>query len=114
MKVQMYLIGRDGSYNATAIYEDGTVTVCRGSKIRQSFASHVRGGKTAKKFRESVDVVGEDGLTKQDCVFTSPSTAAQFVMGSSVNGWTAWHIDKKTNLKSYVEAHGGAKNGKVD
>lgn len=104
MKTEMYLRGRDGQYNAEAVYEDGIVTVKKGSLIRASFADHVRGGRVAKRYRDDPEVLGKNGITKKDCVFTSPSTAAQFVMGSSVNGWTAWHIDKKTTLRKFVDA----------
>lgn len=103
MKVEMYLTARDGSYDAKAVFDDNNVVVKKGAKIRMTFADHVRGGRSAKKYRDDSTVVDENGITKQDCSFTSPSTAAQFVMGSSVNGWSAWHIDKKTNLKKYVE-----------
>lgn len=103
MKVALYLNARDGGYNAKATYDGAKVAVLKGSKIRLSFANHVRGGKTAKKYRDNPLFVDTNGFTLDDCVFESPSTAAQFVMGSSVNGWTAWHIDKKTTLKKYVE-----------
>ena len=104
MKTEIYLTAKDGSYNAQAIYDStGEITVKKGSHIRMQFAAHIRGGKTAKKYRENPAYVNEEGVTLQDCKFTSPSTAAQFVMGSSTNGWTAWHIDKKTNLKQYIE-----------
>ena len=104
MKIEIYLTARDGSYDAHAIYEDGLITIKKGSKIRLSFAQHVRGGKIAKRFLDDRDVVNLDGITQKECSFNSPSTAAQFVMGSSVNGWTAWHVDRKRNLKQYVDA----------
>lgn len=105
MKTEMYLTARDRNYNAKAIYDDGEVVVKKGSLLRTTFADHVRGGNAAKKFREDPDIVGVDGITKKDCAFSSPSTAAQFVMGSSVNGWTAWHVDKKTTLRKYVDSN---------
>lgn len=103
MKFEIYLKAKDDSYDASAIYEDGEITVKKGSRIRMQFAAHVRGGKAAKKYREDPSIVDEAGITKKECKFSSPSTAAQFIMGSSVNGWTAWHIDKKTNLKQFIE-----------
>ncbi len=104
MKAEIYLRGRDGKSDSVAVYQDGIVTVKKGSLIRMTFADHVRGGDTAKKYREDPTVVGSDGITKKDCAFSSPSTAAQFVTGSSVNGWTAWHVDKKTSLRKFVDA----------
>ncbi|MCD8148192.1 MAG: DUF4357 domain-containing protein [Clostridiales bacterium] len=105
MKVSIFLTARDGGYNATALYEDGKITVQKGSLIRMSFADHIRGGRIAKQYRNDPSVVDEKGIVKKDCMFSSPSTAAQFVMGSSTNGWTAWHVDKKTSLRKYVDAN---------
>ena len=102
MKVSVYLKTRDGSCEANAIFEGEKITVLKGSKVRKAFAEHIRGGKTAKLLRNDTGVVNESGIVLKDCVFSSPSTAAQFVMGSSVNGWIAWHVDKKTNLKDYL------------
>lgn len=113
MKVKVYLISKSDSYNAVAVYENGKVTVKQGAKLRMPFANHVRGGQTAKKYRENPDFVNENGVTIKNCEFLSPSTAAQFVMGSSVNGWKAWHVDKKTTLKQYVERY-KEENGEND
>ena len=57
----MYLRGRDGQYNAEAVYEDGIVTVKKGSLIRASFADHVRGGRVAKRYRDDPEVLGKNG-----------------------------------------------------
>lgn len=105
MKVSIFLTARNGDYSASALYEDGKVTVLKGSLIRMSFADHIRGGRTAKKYRDDPSVVDDNGIVKKDCVFSSPSTAAQFVMGSSTNGWHSWHVDKKTSLRKYVDAN---------
>lgn len=107
MKVEIYLSAKNGNYNAIGTFEEGCVVVKKGSQLRMSFAEHIRGGKTAKKYREDSAVVDQSGITLKDCCFKSPSTAAQFVMGSSVNGWEAWHVDKKTNLKKYIESSKG-------
>ena len=107
MKVEMYLIARDGTYNATATFDDGKVIVKRGSLLRMTFASHVHGGRIVKRLRADTSILNEAGITQKDCEFNSPSTAAQFVMGSSVNGWTAWHVEKKTNLRKYLEEASG-------
>ena len=56
----------------------------------------------AKRCRNDATIVDETGITLKDCTFSSPSTAAQFIMESSINGWEAWHIDKKTSLKKYI------------
>jgi hypothetical protein len=38
-----------------------------------------------------------------DVKFTSPSSAAQFVTGRSVNGYVAWRPDDKMSLKEYLK-----------
>lgn len=103
MKVELYLTARDGSYNASGLYDNGNVIVKKGSRIRLYFAPHIRGGNTAKKYRDNPSIVDQNGVTLQDCSFSSPSTAAQFVKGCSVNGLIAWRVNKTTNLKKYIE-----------
>ncbi|MEA4898705.1 MAG: DUF4357 domain-containing protein [Christensenellaceae bacterium] len=98
MSLEVYLTSKDQSYDAKGSYSEGTFIVKKGSKIRLAFAEHIRGGKKAKSFRDDPHVVDSDGIVLADCVFTSPSTAAQFVTGRSANGYMVWHIDKKTTL----------------
>lgn len=105
MKVKIQLVARNNNYRATAIYENGKISIEKGSKLRVSCSSHFRCSKIIKKYREDPTFVNEDGVIIKKCEFSTPSAAAQFIMGSSVNGWTAWHVDKNTNLKQYVESH---------
>lgn len=101
--MKIYLKGRNGVYDATAEYEDGKITVLKGSKIQMDFAEHIRGGRLAKKFRENNEYVDGNGVVIKDCEFNSASTAAQFVSGRSTNGLVAWKVEKKTSLKDYLE-----------
>lgn len=102
--MKIYLKGRNGVYDATAEYEDGKITVLKGTKIQMDFAEHIRGGRLAKKFRESREYVDGNGLVIKDCEFRSASTAAQFVTGRSTNGLVAWKLEKKVSLKDYLES----------
>ena len=102
MKVEIYLSSRNDAYNAIATYEDGTITVKKGGHIQMDFADHIRGGKTAKGYREDNTYVNQEGLILKDCVFTSASTAAQFVTGRSTNGLVAWKVEKRKSLKDYL------------
>lgn len=104
MTVKIYLKAKNGNYDATANYEDGKIIIQKGSKIQLDFADHIRGGKTAKKFRENKEYVDNTGTVIKNCEFNSPSTAAQFVTGRSTNGHIAWKVDKKTSLKKYIES----------
>lgn len=101
--IDIYLKARNGNYDAKGKYNEGEIIVIKGSKIQMDFAEHIRGGKTAKKYREDANFVNTDGIVLKDCVFSSSSTAAQFVTGRSTNGKLAWHLDKKTTLKKYLE-----------
>lgn len=104
MDLLLYLRTRDQTCDAKAKYNKKTIIVLKGSQIRLSFANHVRGGKTAKRYRSDPEYVDVNGIVINDCIFNSPSTAAQFVTGSSVNGWEAWHVNKKTSLKDYMNS----------
>ena len=103
MKTDIYLKSRNDSFDASGTFDNGKTIVKKGSRIRLSFADHVRGGTTAKRLRENPTIVSPSGVVLEDCTFNSPSTAAQFVMGSSVNGWRAWHVDKKTSLEKAIK-----------
>ncbi len=105
MNIKVYLLTRDNECDAVGIYNGESLKVLKGSKIRSTFAEHVKGGKTAKRYREDSSMVDCNNILLQDCVFRSPSTAAQFVTGASVNGLLSWHIDKKTSLKRFLDVH---------
>lgn len=102
MKVEVKLISKKDVYSATAVYEDGMITVKKGGHIQMDFADHIRGGNKAKSFREDKTCVDEEGTILKDCVFSSASTAAQFVTGRSTNGLIAWKVDTKKTLKDYI------------
>lgn len=104
MEIEVYLTSKHQAYNAIGLYTDKTFIVKKGSKIRLGFAGHIKGGKTAKRYREDPSVVDAQGNVLKDCAFGSSSTAAQFVTGCSTNGLEAWRVDKQTSLKSYLGA----------
>ncbi|MPM42425.1 hypothetical protein SDC9_89090 [bioreactor metagenome] len=102
MSLEVYLTSKDKSCDAKGTYAERSFIVKKGSRIRLDFANHIRGGNTAKSFRDNPNVVDSDGILLVSCTFTSPSTAAQFVTGRSTNGYTAWHVDRKTTLKTHL------------
>lgn len=106
MKVKIYLSMRDTDVKATAVYEDKAITVLPGGIISKDFAAHIRGGIKAKSFRENPEYVDSNRNIIKECVFTSPSTAAQFVTGRSTNGYEAWKVDNKKSLGDYLKEHG--------
>lgn len=54
---------------------------------------------TIKERRKSAPV-DENGILKEDMLFTSPSYAAMFVIGKSANGLTSWKTADGQTLKS--------------
>ena len=106
MQLELTLTNRNSTYFAKATYNGETVTVKAGAKIFPVFSSCIRGGKTAKKFRESAEYINTEYTLLKDCSFKSPSTAAQFVTGRSVNGYNAWKIDEKKTLGDYLKERG--------
>lgn len=98
----IFLKSKKGVYDAQAKYDNGKITVLKGSKIQMDFADHIRGGKTAKSYRENKEYVNSEGIVIKDCEFSGASTAAQFVTGRSTNGLIAWKVENKISLKDYL------------
>ena len=106
MRITITIKQRTGVAFATAEYDGKIMTVLAGGKISPDFADHIRGGKTAKGYRDDPEYVDENGNIIKNCEFTSPSTAAQFVTGRSVNGYEAWKVEKKLSLGQYLKDNG--------
>ena len=81
MKIMVTLTQRAGVAAATAEYSGKIITVLAGGKISPDFANHIRDRKTAKAYRDNPEYVDKNGNILNNCEFTSPSTAAQFVTG---------------------------------
>jgi len=106
MEIKVTLKPRTGTSFAEAIYYGDTFVVKAGGKISADFASHIRGGKAAKAYRDDRNYVDENRNIIKDCTFNSPSTAAQFVTGRSTNGYEAWKVSKKVSLAKYLREQG--------
>lgn len=98
----LFLKSRNGSFCATATYEEGVMTIEPGSRVNCSFANHIRGGRTSMKYRNDRKFVDMDGNVLLPCTFSSPSTAAQFVTGTSRNGYLVWKDRNGTTLKELL------------
>ena len=90
---------------ASAEYCGETIIVKAGGTISDDFANHIKGGKQAKEYRDNPEYVQGRKIVK-DCVFYSPSTAAQFVTGRSTNGYEAWKVEPKKSLGAYLKEQG--------
>ena len=86
------------SFHADGIFDNGTIIVLKGSKINSSFAPYIKGISAAKEYRDNPRIVDKTWVLLQDCVFQSPSTAAQFVMGQSRDGYDAWKVKDGLSL----------------
>ncbi len=106
MKVKVTICSRTSDAFAEAVYEGNATTVLPGGRISPNFATHIKGGKKALSVRNDPAYVNSDRTIIKKCVFTSPSTAAQFVLGQSANGYEAWKIEKHLNLGQYLREKG--------
>lgn len=102
--INVVLNSRSGTHCADGVFDNNTVTVKRGSRICLVDAYADMPQMVKEKRHDSI-LVGNDGVLKQDIIFDSPTAAAQFVTGRSVNGYIAWRPENKMSLKEYLK-HG--------
>ena len=102
MKINILLKSTRGEFEATGIYDDGKVIVCKGSRINRVTSEKIGGSKTVKAIRDNNNIVDINGVLLLDCSFSSPSTAANFVTGRSANGYVAWRVDEKNSLGRFL------------
>jgi len=102
--IKVYI--KKADFKATGFYNDGKLIVKKGSTINPAFAPYIKGISLAKKNREDREVVDAEWTVLKDCEFPSPSTAAQFVMGQSRDGYDAWKVEEGKSLGQYLEEHG--------
>lgn len=102
MVIDVFYIGRKHRTNAVGVYntDTGKVTVFQGSIVSESIAQFPR-SETIKKFRD--EYTNEKGIVLQNITFNSPSLAAMFVCGFSINGLLGWHVEKNKNLKTLLQ-----------
>lgn len=100
--VKVILNSRSGTHQAEGIFDSNTVTVNKGSRICL-IDSYANLPLRIKAKRHDSNIVGNDGIVMQDIIFDSPTVAAQFVTGRSVNGYIAWRPENKMTLKEYLK-----------
>lgn len=96
-KIKVFL--KSKKYDAKGYYEAGSITVLKGSIICSEFKENYAYSPKVKAYRDSKEFVDENFVVKKDILFSSPSTASQFVLGYSSNGWKCW----RTENKEYIE-----------
>ena len=98
--MKVYLKSRSGRYEATGEYNKITkeLIVLKGSKVSASISNgSFRSARSVDKYRK--EVCTEEGIVFKDILFKSPSSAANFVTGSSTNGMLAWKDETGSSLK---------------
>lgn len=96
------LKSKSGTHYAEAEYDNGKVTIMPGSKINLTLAFE-KMPPSIRKLRENPVCVSRDGTVLKEVTFQSPTSAAQFVTGRSVNGKIAWRVEDKVSLKAFLE-----------
>ena len=91
-----YRTKANGEYNV----ETGILTVQKGSIVSDQIACFRSTSKITKLRDEYVD---ENGVLLEDLSFTTPSSAASFVAGYSVDGYRAWHVQEHVTLKTALK-----------
>lgn len=106
MEIKIHFTLKDGSAFADGVYDGDKTIVKAGGKVSEHFSSCIRGGTKAKRMRADPKLVNSERTIIADCVFDSPSTAAQFVSGRSISGYDAWKVEKKKSLGAYLKEKG--------
>ena len=86
-----------GEYNES----DNSLTVLKDSIVSKNVchSPKFQGAGTIERYREQHVV---DFVVKEDILFKSPSTAANFVTGSSSNGLSVWKSEDGRSLKQVI------------
>ncbi len=100
--MKLILKSKKNLHYAEAEWDGEQIIVLSGSKINPMLA-FPQMSEEIKHMREDRKIVNEQNELLVDVRFTSPSSAAQFVTGRSVNGYIAWRPDDKMSLKEYLK-----------
>ncbi|HRW97850.1 MAG TPA: DUF4357 domain-containing protein [Cyclobacteriaceae bacterium] len=115
MKVEVFLQSKKGMYDAKGIYEDGKLTILKGSMIADESDINFKRAKIVDYIRSSsTHLKGNYLITNVE--FSSPSTAAQLVNNASTNGYIAWKTKEGKTLKEFIALSNSAEvpNGNLN
>lgn len=103
--LNIYMENKKGKsfYHAEGIYFKNKIVVKKGSiiKLEMSNAKSFKITDKILSLRNNPEIVDKNGNVLKDLEFNSPTSAAIFVCGYSVNGFLSWHVEKHINLKKY-------------
>ena len=98
MKINLYATGK--KYDVKGCYERDSLTVLKGSKLSLVTTFGNQRDEMVKNYCTKGD---NFFILVKDIVFQTPTAAANFCTGGSVNGWDFWKNSSKVPLKSLVE-----------
>ena len=98
MKINLFALGK--RYDVQGRYEGSSLTVLKGSRISDVTTYGSQRDSLVKKLCRNID---ENLILTKDFVFQTPTAAANFCTGGSVNGWNFWKDSSKRPLKDLVE-----------
>ena len=105
-EIKLYMKNQKGctEYNAIGIYNNGLLTVLKGSKIASKLANSpkLKYSAEALRARNDRELINENWILKKDIIFKSPTAAGHFVCGYSVTGMQCWKDENKKKLKELV------------
>ena len=85
--------------NAKGFYDENGFTVLKGSKIAKDVVPSYNNPEKRKLITEEITELIDDKLVlTKDKTFSSPSTAADFCLGRSSNGWLLWKNENGKTL----------------
>ena len=94
---ELFFIKNKRGANSSGVYGTNGFTVLRNSVVaNSSVPSLAWKEKRDKMLQEYTALDGDKLVLTSDITFSSPSTAADFCIGSSNNGWIVWK-DKEGN-----------------
>lgn len=100
--MKLILKSKKNLHYAEAEWDGEQIIVLSGSRINPIVA-FPKMSEEIKHMREDQAIVDKQNKLLIDVKFASPSSAAQFVTGRSVNGYIAWRPDDKMSLKEYLK-----------
>ena len=100
--IEFYLISRTHKYYAEGLYnpDNNHLTVLEGAQISPN--STLKMGRGRRRWLSISDEYVKDGYLIQNLEFKTPSTAATFVSGTSMNGYKRWK-DKDGKELRYIK-----------
>lgn len=109
LDTEVELVYRGIGFDARAAVSGGEFVVRKGSRARLAEAeSFVEYGRAMRKTLIEAHVLRQDGdayVFQQDYAFSSPTGAAQVIVGGVVNGRLAWKLADGRTYKEWQEAH---------